>query len=137
MAINDRDQVSDVECGSPGEDGYHPELLLTEVFGPLLALVELEGGNTDDYLSKAVVPFLNNKDNIFGSLVCSIYTPASKGNAHDRPSLQSALKNLQYGSICVNAATVLGYVAAMNGGVWGGNQLERRGESGNGHIGDA
>jgi hypothetical protein len=80
--ISEADQVVLVECGTPGEDGYNSHPLLEEAFSPILAIVELDHNKEEDdsYLLKTVIPFLNNKDNIFGSLSCSIYTPVSKGN---------------------------------------------------------
>jgi hypothetical protein len=144
-AITDNDQVVVVECGTPGEDGYHPEPLLMEAFGPILAIVELDdtkgvipprAGDGDSYLSNTAVPFLNDKDNIFGSLSCSIFTPASKGNVRDRAGLRSALSALRYGAICVNQWNAFGYFSAARGGVWGGHRLEDRMQSGNGMVGD-
>ena len=100
--VTNADQVTIVECGTPGEEGYDPKPLISEAFGPVLAIVELvyeDGGSGDDdeYLAKTAVPFLNNKDNIFGSLSCSIFTPFDC----DHVSLQSALAALQYGAIVV------------------------------------
>ncbi len=144
-AITDNDQVVVVESGTPGEDGYHPEPLLVEAFGPILAIVELDdgrGGTTpraddgDDYLANTAVPFLNDKDNIFGSLSCSICTPISKGIVRDRAGLRSALSALRYGAICVNQWNALGYFSATRGGTWGGHRPEDRMQSGNGMIGD-
>ena len=142
--VGDGDHVSIVECGTPGEGGYDPIPLLEEAFGPVLAIVELDDpvvrpssssssssssrggsgdagdGDDDDYLSRIVVPFLNDKDSIFGSLSCSIYTPSSKGKiAGDRRGLQRALASLQYGCVAVNQWNALGYFTASMGGMWG------------------
>jgi hypothetical protein len=150
--VGDGDHVSIVECGTPGEGGYDPIPLLEEAFGPVLAIVELDdpvvrpsssrgsgdaGDGDDDYLSRIVVPFLNDKDSIFGSLSCSIYTPSSKGKiAGDRRGLQRALASLQYGCVAVNQWNALGYFTASMGGMWGGHALESRMQSGNGIVGD-
>jgi len=136
--VGDADQVVVVECGTPGEKGYNSEPLLSEAFGPILAIVELDGDTTasDDYLAKTVVPFLNDKDNIFGSLSCSIFTPLSKGKPDERPGLQSALASLQYGAIGVNQTNLFGYFGAVKGGKWGAHPGDRTGQSGNGLIGD-
>jgi acyl-CoA reductase-like NAD-dependent aldehyde dehydrogenase len=138
-SISDADHVVIVECGSPGEEGYNSEALLSEAFGPILAIVELDNSSScgdDDYLVKKVVPFLNNKENIFGSLSCSIFTPASKGKVSVRKGMQSALAALQYGGVSVNQWNMFGYFTAIKGGMWGGHQLETLSQSGNGKIGD-
>ena len=126
-----------VEYGSPGDEGYNPDPLLSEAFGPVLAIVELdhEESDEDDYLAKTA-PFVNDKDNIFGSLSCSVFTPLSKGKTYDRKGLQSALAALLYGGIGVNQCNMIGYVTAVKGGKWGGHPLEKLGQSGNGHVGD-
>lgn len=139
--VSEADHVTVVECGTPGEDGFNSRPLLAEAFGSLLAIVELdcEDGSTDEdeYLAKTAVPFLNNKDNIFGSLSCSVFTPASKGKAYeDRKGLQSALASLRYGATCVNQSNLFGYLTATKGGIWAGHPMETLGQSGNGHIGD-
>mmetsp|Transcript_19317 Transcript_19317/g.33138 ORF Transcript_19317/g.33138 Transcript_19317/m.33138 type:complete len:315 (-) Transcript_19317:159-1103(-) len=135
--VRDRDQVVVVECGTPGEEGYNPEPLLTEAFGPILAIVELDHDGSDengDYIPRTAVPFLNNKENIFGSLSCSIYTPASNGTEYTRQGLQSAMANLNYGAICINQLNAMGYLTVFEGGKWGG--VDKLGQSGNGNIGD-
>ena len=38
----DSDQVVVVECGTPGEGGYNSDQLLSQAFGPILAIVELD-----------------------------------------------------------------------------------------------
>ena len=136
--ISEADQVVLVECGTPGEDGYNSHPLLEEAFSPILAIVELDHDKEDDdsYLLKTVVPFLNNKDNIFGSLSCSIYTPVSKGKDYTHKGLQNALSKLQYGSISVNQLNLFGYFTAAKGGMWGAHKLETKCQSGNGNIGD-
>lgn len=136
--ISEADQVVLVECGTPGEEGYNSHPLLEEAFSPILAIVELDHNKEDDdsYLLKTVIPFLNNKDNIFGSLSCSIYTPVSKGKEYTRKGLQNALSKLQYGSISVNQLNLFGYFTAAKGGMWGGHKLETKCQSGNGNIGD-
>ncbi|KAL3783640.1 hypothetical protein ACHAW5_007424 [Stephanodiscus triporus] len=141
--ITDADQVVVVECGTPGEGGYNPEPLLVEAFGPVLAIVELDDSKSgdgeeedDDYLVSTVVPFLNDKGNIFGSLSCSIFTPASKGDVRERRGMRNALAALQYGGVSINQWNALGYFTAISGGMWGGHRLEKLSQSGNGTIGD-
>lgn len=145
--VCDDDQVVVVECGTPGEEGYNPRPLLLEAFGPVLAIVELddrgrEGGDgdgddddDDGYLANTVVPFLNDKENIYGSLSCTIHTPTSKGS-FKREGLQAALAALRYGCVAINQWSLLGYSAAARGGVWGGHPLEALGQSGDGCVGD-
>merc|ERR1712176_1370021 len=88
------------------------------------------------YLKRTVVPFLNNKDNIYGSLSCTIFTPESKGKVSNRKELQQAIASLQYGSICINQLSLFGYFSATGGGLWGGHFLESRSQSGDGFVGD-
>jgi len=136
--VSDDDQVMVVECGTPGEEGYNSKPLLVEAFGPLLAIVELVGSeqeDIDEYLANVVVPFLNNKENIFGSLSCSVFTPTSKGLL-DRDALQRVLSTLNYGTIAINQMNLFGYTVSAKGGIWGGHSLETIGQSGNGNIGD-
>jgi acyl-CoA reductase-like NAD-dependent aldehyde dehydrogenase len=134
--VSEDDQVVVVECGTPGEEGYNSQPLLREIFGPLLGIVELDSEEyeSEDYLSKVAVPFLNNKDNIFGSLSCTLFIPKSKGYGGER--LQGVLANLNYGTIAINQMTLFGYTTATKGGAWGGHALEMIGQSGNGNIGD-
>lgn len=138
--VSDDDQVVVVECGTPGEDGHNSTPLLEEAFGPILAIVELDHDNAEDddsFLTKTAVPFLNNKDNIFGSLSCSIYTPVSKGKEYSTSKgFQSALATLEYGGIGVNQLNLLPYTTATKGGMWGGHKNETLGQSGTGNIGD-
>ena len=135
--ISSEDQVVVVECGTPGEEGYNSQPLLLEAFGPLLAIVELDGQKDDDnFLVNAIVPFLNNKENIYGSLSCSVFTPKSKGTHEERDTLQNFLATLNYGTIAVNQMNLFGYTCSTKGGIWGGHVLEKLGQSGNGNIGD-
>merc|ERR1712176_989858 len=135
--VTDNDQVMIIECGTPGHEGYNSKPLVAEAFCPILAIVEMDGDEKDDdYLKKTVVPFLNNKDNIYGSLSCSIFTPKSKGELSSRKELQEVFASLQYTSICVNQVGMFGYLSAVQGGLWGGHFLEKRGQSGDGFIGD-
>lgn len=142
VEVDNGDQVVLVECGTPGEEGYYSEPLLSEAFGPLLAIVELEEEDTkkEDYLSSVAVPFLNNKDNIYGSLSCMIFTPTKTNNTNNsgcgRRNIEPALASLQYGSIAVNQFNAFGYNASVQGGVWGGHPHETLGQSGNGQIGN-
>jgi len=135
IKVNKTDEVVLVECGTPGEESYNSTPLLSEAFGPLLAIVELDGEKANDYLTNVAVPFVNNKSNIFGSLSCSIFTPLSRGDLN-RVSLEPVLAALQYGSININQFNALGYFTACRGGIWGGHPAEKLGQSGRGHIGN-
>ncbi|KAL7507229.1 hypothetical protein ACHAXN_004443 [Cyclotella atomus] len=144
--ITEDDHVVVVECGTPGQKGYNSQSLLVEAFGPTLSIVELDDSNNnsssssqDDgmYLANVAVPFLNNKENIFGSLSCSIFIPKSKGPSyHESEPFQKVLSALNYGSIAINQMSLFGYTASTKGGIWGGHSLETLGQSGNGNIGD-
>ena len=135
--VSEHDQVVVVECGTPGEEGFNAQPLLVEAFGPTLSIIELDAQDENEmYLADAVVPFLNDKGNIFGSLSCSIFTPKSKGS-YERESLQKVLSTLNYGTVAINQMNLFGYTSAVRGGIWGGHSLETLGQSGNGNIGDA
>eukprot|EP00984_Skeletonema_dohrnii_P021003 scaffold10383_cov120-Skeletonema_dohrnii-CCMP3373.AAC.6 len=133
--VGEGDHVVLVECGTPGEEGFNSQPLLVEAFGPTLSIVELDSEQDENemYLANVVVPFLNNKDNIFGSLSCSVFTPKSKGS-YER--LQEVLSTLNYGTVAINQMNLFGYTASAKGGIWGGHSLETLGQSGNGNIGD-
>lgn len=128
------DDLALLRCGTPGEDGYNGVALRTEAFGPVLAVVELNGLNDDDdYANDVVVPFVNDKTNIFGSLSCSVAVPQSH---RADPSVRRALSSLRYGAVCVNTSPAFGYNTALMGGVWGANALDETGESGQGFVGN-
>ncbi len=133
--VSDDDQVVVVECGTPGEESFNAQPLLTEAFGPTLSIIELGSEQGDEYLANTVVPFLNDKGNIFGSLSCSVFTPKSNGS-YEREALQKVLSTLNYGTVAINQMNLFGYTTSAKGGIWGGHSLETLGQSGNGNIGD-
>ena len=135
--VSEDDHVKLVECGTPGEEGFNPQPLVVEAFGPTLAIVELASGGDEKeaYLANVVVPFLNDKENIFGSLSCSIFTTKSEGNVGCE-ALRKVLATLNYGTVAVNQMNLFGYNTAAKGGMWGGHSNETLGQSGQGNIGD-
>lgn len=134
--VSEDDQVVVIECGTPGEEGFNAQPLLVEAFGPTLSIIELQSEDENEmYLANVVVPYLNDKGNIFGSLSCSVYTPKSKGS-YDREALQKVLSTLNYGTVAINQMNLFGYTSALRGGIWGGHSFETLGQSGNGNIGD-
>mmetsp|Transcript_25504 Transcript_25504/g.58837 ORF Transcript_25504/g.58837 Transcript_25504/m.58837 type:complete len:598 (-) Transcript_25504:228-2021(-) len=128
------DNITVVECGTPGDTAYDNSVLLKEVFGPVLAIVELasDAGDTNDYLNSAAVPFVNNKENIYGSLSCTVIAPSSL----ESKELSRALETLEYGSICVNTLSVVGWLSACHGGIWGAHPAAPGRESGAGYCGN-
>ena len=124
-----------VECGVPGTDSYDGHALQNESFGPLIAIVELPGGSvnsTKDYLLNTAIPFLNEKENIYGSLCCTlIYPEKEDGEVKDM-----AIAMLKYGTVAVNTLTAFGYFSIPLGGRWGAHPLDLRGQSGRGFIGN-
>ncbi len=123
-----------VECGTYGEAGYNDFALKNEAFGPLIAIMELPQDTHDSksYLCDTAVPFVNDEENIFGSLSCSIISPRH----YDRNNLREAIAKLNYGSIGLNTWTSYGYAAAAQGGTWGGSIHDLSGQSGRGNIGN-
>ena len=124
-----------VDCGTYGKDDYDNHALLNESFGPVLAIVELPGGTDMDhhYLMNEVVPFLNNKENIFGSLSCSILYPE---NVKDKIAIRQVVGALNYGTVALNTWSLFGYAGIPQGGIWGGSKYEVLGQSGRGIIGN-
>ena len=125
-----------VECGVLGQDGYDGLALMQEAFGPILGLVEIPGDteNAEEYLLQAAIPFVNDKDRIFGSLSCSLIVP--DGLAQSESALRKAIAPLLYGTVAVNCWSVFGYSAMCNGAVWRGHAREPLRQSGNGFIGN-
>jgi hypothetical protein len=133
---NSQDSVVVLECGTPGEPGYEGSALRTEAFGSVLAIVELTGGSAEcceDYISKVVSPFLNDKENIYGTLSCSVIASALV----DAATVQSGVSSLRYGTVAVNCPTLLGYAGMVAGGVWGAHPSDKGRQSGHGFIGNA
>lgn len=125
-----------VDCGCYGEDGYNDYALLNEAFGPLLAIVELPGNDEDkkDYLLNTVVPFVNNKDAMFGTLSCSLIYPR---DLVDSSIIRETTGALNYGCVAHNTWSSYGYYAAVAcGSIWGGSKFDRNAQSGRGFIGN-
>jgi len=135
---NSEDNVVLLECGTPGKDGFDGTALIQEAFCPALAVVELDSnGCATEYLENVVVPFLNNKENIYGSLSCMMFAPQSfflEKNTDD--VLDKTIAHLNYGTVAVNTLSLLGYMAALEGGMWGGHYKELNHQSGYGCIGN-
>lgn len=128
-------QVTMVKCGKFGSESYDDKALKMEAFGPVLAIVDLpqDSKQTDEqYLLETALPFVNNKSNIFGSLSGVILKP----NTMAESTITKAVGAMKYGTVAVNAWSVLGYVAMLKGAVWGGHQRDGVGHSGNGYVGN-
>jgi len=122
-----------VDCGTYGDQDYNNHALTNEAFGPLLALVELPGDVGDTYLSETAVPFVNNKDNIYGSLSCSLIYPKK----YDKDIIRAATANLNYGCIALNTWSLYGFFGGLAfGGTWGGSSMDPSGQSGSGFAGN-
>lgn len=121
-----------VDCGTYGDDAFNGYALRHEAFGPLLAIMQLPGDPDDNYLLGKAVPFVNNKDNIYGSLSCSLVYPKT----YDLAIVQEATGALNYGCIGLNTWTVYGYLGISVGGTWGGSKFDTTGQSGRGSIGN-
>jgi NAD-dependent aldehyde dehydrogenases len=122
-----------VDCGLYGRDGFNDYALKNEAFGPLLALVELPGGsNNEQYLMDSAVPFVNNKENVYGSLSCSIVYPKK----YDMEIIKGATAELNYGCVAWNTWSFYGYFGIAYGGGWGGSKNDSTGQSGKGLIGN-
>uniref|UniRef100_A0A7S3K617 Aldehyde dehydrogenase domain-containing protein n=1 Tax=Aureoumbra lagunensis TaxID=44058 RepID=A0A7S3K617_9STRA len=131
----DSDQVALINLGSRNEIS-NSQVLQNEVFGPLLAIVEIEGGGIHDdaseWLLEKAVPYVNSEA-IAGSLSLTLLSPASSKTA----AIQSALESLQYGSVCHNLWSVVGYISAQSGGSWGAHPFAADADkSGKGYIGN-
>jgi len=128
------DNVAVVECGSPNDTDYENMALRSEAFGPVLAIVELsnDGNKSEDYLNTVAVPFLNNKENIFGSLSCILFAPAS----FDPKKVSIAVESLEYGTIALNTPNLIGWIAASAGAFWGAHPSAPGRESGAGLCGN-
>ena len=131
----DFEQPYIIDCGTFGEDDYDNHALLNEAFGPLLAIVELPAGNYGDsrYLLDHAVPFVNNKDNIFGSLSCSLIYPKKQKTDI---VIREATGALNYGCVAHNTWSAYAYFSMGHGGLWGGSKFEPNGQSGRGFCGN-
>ncbi len=129
-------QPSIIECGTFGEEDYDDYALLNEAFGPILAIVEIPSGTDEEngeYLLDHAVPFLNSKDNICGSLSCSLLYP--KGQENDFV-IEKATGALNYGCVAHNTWSFYGFTGICQGSIWGGSKFEPLGQSGRGLIGN-
>jgi len=124
-----------IDCGVFGSENYDGYGLKNEAFGPILSWVELPSSSEDEslYLENTAIPFVNNKENIFGSLSCILFSPASQSE----DELQRAISSLRYGGVCVNTTGVFPYLGMVYGGcTWGAFPRDKTGHSGNGLIGN-
>jgi len=135
----DEDEVAVIECGTVGENGFDGAALRLEVFGPVLAIVEIPGGSDDDahnengkYLIETVAPFLNDKSKNYGTLSCTLFVPESQ----DKTVTELSVSALNYGTVAVNSWSVAGYTSISQGGVWGAHPSDTQGQSGSGYIGN-
>ena len=123
-----------IDCGTYGETEYNDYALKNEAFGPALAIMELPGRDDDSmYLLSTAVPFVNDKDNIFGSLSCCLIYPKKL----DKKIIKEVTGALNYGCVALNTWSAYGYSAIGHGGMWGGSKFEPLGQSGKGFIGNA
>ncbi|KAL3926437.1 MAG: hypothetical protein SGBAC_013476 [Bacillariaceae sp.] len=139
----DDDDVVLVECGTPGEDDFNGYSLTKEAFGPVVAVVELPGGHEGSdpvqYMTETVAPFVNDKENLFGTLSCTLLWPESirtSKKPQTDEGLLKAIACLQYGCVAVNSWSVFGYLAALSGGTWGGHPRDGLRHSGAGYVGN-
>jgi acyl-CoA reductase-like NAD-dependent aldehyde dehydrogenase len=87
--------------------------LCNEAFAPVLAVVTLKGANAASTFLPKAVAFVNA--HVFGTLTCTLVVRDEQRRAE--PAVQRALDDLQYGSVCVNTWSILGFAALP--GVWG------------------
>ncbi len=143
-----------IECGLFGSEKYNGYALQNEAFGPLLAIVELpshiESDTTCndsmvsddkgiDFLVNSAVPFVNNKQNLYGTLSCIIMHPTkSSYSYHKYQDLikQQVISKLNYGTVNVNTNTFMGFAAYSYGGQWGAHSKDVLGQSGNASVGN-
>ena len=121
-----------IHCGTYGDDDFNGYALTHEAFGPLLAIMELPGAADDKYLLEKAVPFVNNKDNIYGSLSCSLVYPKT----YDMEIVKEATGALNYSCVGLNTWTMYGYLGISVGGTWGSSKFDTTGQSGRGVIGN-
>jgi len=121
-----------VDCGTYGNDNFNGHALRNEAFGPLLAIMELPGIPDDKYLLDKAVPFVNNKDNIYGSLSCCLIFP----NTYDAKIVRDAAGALNYGCVALNTWSFYAYFGIGHGGTWGGSKFDTTGQSGRGLVGN-
>lgn len=130
---NKSDNVTVVECGTPGEAGYEDSAIKMEAFGPVLSIVELPAAvNGQEFLNSVAVPFVNNKTNIFGSLSITLVAPGT----YDAKAVDFAVEAIEYGTISVNTPNFLGWLSACRGGVWCAHPAAPGRESGAGYCGN-
>ena len=85
-----------------------------EAFSPVLALYKLSGKNQCDIFLPKAVSFVNDK--VWGSLSCSVLFHDQLMKNHSE-TLETAIADLQYGSVAINLWTSLVY--GLDGCTWG------------------
>jgi len=135
-----------IECGVFGTSEYNDYAIKNEAFGPVLAIVELPdvaastvskttGDENIQYLLHSAIPFVNNKDNIFGSLSCILMYPQKYIRNSD--SMREVISQLNYGTVCINTNGLVGYFSIAAGGQWGSCVHDTTYQSGFGSIGNS
>ena len=126
-------EVALLDVGVLESDRWDDAALREEVFGPLLAVAFLPGGQraAGSWLLERAVPFANS-DAMLGSLSCTLLSPATL----DPTFVDATLDQLNYGSVAHNCWSVFGYTSMCNGGTWGAHPTDVDGRSGAGIIGN-
>ena len=138
-----------------GSDQYNGYAIQTEAFGPLLAIVELPSNINNDattsnnarsdddtgigYLVHSAVPFVNNKENIFGTLSCILMHPTRSQFSYKNYQnmiKEEVISKLNYGTVNVNTHAWMGFFASSRGGQWSAHLKDVHGQSGNGFVGN-
>ena len=141
-----------IECGVVGTDGFNSYAIDNEIFGPILAIVEVPDNNDKitnirrhespdiQYLTNSAVPFVNDK--IFGTLSCQLMYPTRKNSLFtsykkmETQIKQHVISKLNYGTVTVNTYALAGYSPLGFGGQWGAHLKDKEGHSGNGYVGN-
>ena len=146
-----------IECGVAGSKDFNGYAIQNEIFGPVLAIVEVPDASINsasdnnlqhespeiNFLVNSAVPFVNNKSNIYGSLSCQLMYPTMRNNSLFRSYKQMedqlkkhVISKLHYGTVTVNTNPFSGYGAVGFGGQWGAHPKDKDGHSGNGFVGN-
>ena len=139
-----------IECGVVGLEDYNDYMLQREIFGPVLGILEIKGTLGDnqpnhgddtgiDFLENSVVPFVNNKKNIFGTLSCLLIHPTKSPysyKTYQNMIKQNVIAKLHYGTVVVNSNVLFGYAAMAQGGQWGAHWKDYGEQSGRGYLGN-
>ncbi len=116
--------VGDFEDGKapwifvPGLDANNAQELAfkNEIFGPFLSETAISANSTLEFIDKAV-EFCNNT--LWGTLNATILVhPHTLRDLKVRYAIDRAIKNLNYGMVCVNNTAAQGYLAGSL--AWGG-----------------